>query len=213
MGDIKMNKTEQLHELFERWKKEHEQESIFNINYEENTLPFLRVDKHSFTYDGFVFNEKDNTVLYILAESNLCNNNMENDTFWFKSVYKIKNNNLKITKRIEKMQEHLCNKISGLSKMDISYMNINKRGGFAECDKRILYNYYEKYKENYIWKEIEIINPKIIVFCAGVNEIFEDLKENITCKYIINMYHPSYQFMSDEKYQEKFKQEFDKIEI
>lgn len=43
-------------------------------------------------------------------------------------------------------------------------MNINKRGGFAECDKQILYNYYEKYKENYIWKEIEIINPKVIVF-------------------------------------------------
>ena len=57
-------------------------------------------------------------------------------------------------------------------------MNINKRGGFAECDKKILYNYYKKYKENYIWKEIEIINPKVIVFCAGVNEIFEDLKKD-----------------------------------
>ena len=211
MGGNKVNKTEKLNELFENWKKEQEQESNLKIDYEENTIPVLKVDKNSFTYDGFVFDEKDNTVLYILAESNLGSNNRENETFWFKSVYKIENNNLKLTRRIEKMQEYLCEKSPELSTMDLSYMNINKRGGFAECDKRVLYNYYEKYKENYIWKEIEIINPKIIVFCAGVNEIFEDLKKNVSCKYVVNMYHPSYQFVSDEKYIEKFKQEFDKV--
>lgn len=206
-----MNKTEKLNELFVKWKKEQKQEVNSKIYYEGNTIPFLKVDKNSFTYDGFVFNEKDNTVLYILEESNLGSNNKEDDTFWFKSVYKIENNTLKLTRRIEKMQKYICQNIPELSNMDISYMNINKRGGFAECDKKILYNYYEKYKKNYIWKEIEIINPKVIVFCAGVNEIFEDLKNNVKCKYIINMYHPSYQFMSDEKYLAKFKQEFDKL--
>lgn len=175
-GD-KMNKTEKLNELFVMWKKAHKREVNYKIDYEKNTMPFLKVDKNNFTFDGFVFDEKDNTVLYILAESNLRGNSKADETFWFKSVYKVENNNLKLTRRIEKMQKYLCEKICGLSKMDISYMNINKRGGFAECDKRILYNYYEKYKENYIWKEIEIINPKVIVFCAGVNEIFEDLKK------------------------------------
>lgn len=208
-----MNKTEKLNDLFAKWKKEQELEVDSKINYKESTIPFLMVDKNSFTYDGFVFDEKDNTVLYILAESNLSGNNKENDTFWFKSVYKIENNNLKITRRIEEMQKYLCQKISGLTRMDISYMNINKRGGFSECNKQILYNYYENYKDNYILKEIGIINPKVIVFCAGVNEIFEDLKKNVNCKYIINMYHPSYQFMSDDKYIEKFKLEFDKIKI
>ena len=206
-----MGKTEKLNELFEKWKKENEKELDISNKENQSTIPSLKVSKDSFTYDGFVFNEKDNTVLYILAESNLCGNYKEEGTFWLKSVYKVKNNNLKLTKRIEKMQEYLCQKLPDISKIDISYMNINKRGGFAECDKQILYNYYEKYKENYIWKEIEIINPKVIEFCAGVNEIFEDLKKNVNCKYIINMYHPSYQFMSDEKYIEKFKQEFDRL--
>lgn len=208
-----MCKTEQLNRLFEEWKKEQEKENDSNTQKYQGTIPVLKVSKDSFTYDGFVFNEKDNTVLYMLAESNLCGRSKEDETFWFKSVYKIENNNLRLTKRIEKMQEYICQKLPELSKMDISYMNINKRGGFAECDKQILYNYYEKYKENYIWKEIEIIKPKVIVFCAGVDEIFEDLKNNVNCKYIINMYHPSYQFMSDEKYMEKFKLEFDKLSI
>lgn len=208
-----MNKTEKLYELFEKWKKEQvkEKEGNSKIDYQKTTIPVLQVSKNSFTYDGFVFDGKDNTVLYILAESNLCGNCKANETFWFKSVYKVENNNLKITRRIEKMQKYICGKFPELSKTDISYMNVNKRGGFAECDKKILYNYYEKYKENYIWKEIEIINPKVIVFCAGVHEIYNDLKDNVHCEYVIEMYHPIYQFMSDEKYMEKFKQEFDRL--
>ena len=85
-------------------------------------------------------------------------------------------------------------------------MNINKRGGFAECNKQTLYNYYNKYKEN-ILKEIEIINPSVIVFCAGNKAIYDDLKENVNCKYIIDMYHPSYRYWSIEK----FKEEFEKV--
>lgn len=85
-------------------------------------------------------------------------------------------------------------------------MNINKRGGFAECNKQTLYNYYNKYKEN-ILKEIEIINPSVIVFCAGNKTIYDDLKENVNCKYIIDMYHPSYRYWSIEK----FKEEFEKV--
>ena len=135
----------------------------------------------------------------------------DNGTFWLKSVYKIRNNNLKITKRIEKMQNYICQNFTELSMKDISYMNINKRGGFAECNNQTLYNYYNKYKKDYILKEIEIINPKVIVFCAGNKAIYDDLKENVKCKYIIDMYHPSYQYISDEKYIEKFKSEFDKL--
>lgn len=205
-----MGKTEKLNELFEKWKKEHEKEVDISDKNNQSTIPSLKVSKDSFTYDGFVFDEKDNTVLYMLAESNLDGKLKDNETFWLKSVYKVKNNNLKITKRIEKMQEYLCQIFTELSMRDISYMNINKRGGFAECNKQILYNYYNRYKEN-IFKEIEIINPKVIVFCAGNNAIYEDLKENVKCKYVINMYHPSYQYVSDEKYIEKFSEEINKI--
>lgn len=201
-----MGKTEKLNELFEKWKKEHEKELDISDKNNQSIIPSLKISKDSFTYDGFVFDEKDNTVLYMLAESNLEGKIKDNETFWLKSVYKIRNNNLKITKRIEQMQEYLCNKIPELSMKDISYMNINKRGGFAECNKQTLYNYYNKYKEN-ILKEIEIINPSVIVFCAGNKAIYDDLKENVNCKYIIDMYHPSYRYWSIEK----FKEEFEKV--
>ena len=201
-----MGKVERLNELFEKWKKEHEKELDISDKNNQSTIPSLKVSKDSFTYDGFVFDEKDNTVLYMLAVSNLEGKIKDNETFWLKSVYKIRNNNLKITKRIEQMQEYLCNKIPELSMKDISYMNINKRGGFAECNKQTLYNYYNKYKEN-ILKEIEIINPSVIVFCAGNKAIYDDLKENVNCKYIIDMYHPSYRYWSIEK----FKEEFEKV--
>lgn len=201
-----MGKVERLNELFEQWEEEHKRELDINNKDNQSTIPNLKISKDSFTYDGFVFDEKDNTVLYILAESNLDGKIKDNGTFWLKSVYKIRNNNLKITKRIEQMQEYLCNKIPELSMKDISYMNINKRGGFAECNKQTLYNYYNKYKEN-ILKEIEIINPSVIVFCAGNKAIYDDLKENVNCKYIIDMYHPSYRYWSIEK----FKEEFEKV--
>lgn len=201
-----MGKVERLNELFEQWEEEHKRELDINNKDNQSTIPNLKISKDSFTYDGFVFDEKDNTVLYILAESNLDGKTKDNGTFWLKSVYKIRNNNLKITKRIEQMQEYLCNKIPELSMKDISFMNINKRGGFAECNKQTLYNYYNKYKEN-ILKEIEIINPSVIVFCAGNKAIYDDLKENVNCKYIIDMYHPSYRYWSIEK----FKEEFEKV--
>ena len=206
-----MGKVERLNELFEQWKEEHKREFDISNKDNQSTIPSLKISKDSFTYDGFVFDEKDNTVLYILAESNLNGKIKDDETFWFKSVYKVKNNTLILTKRIEKMQECLCKKFPELSAKDISYMNINKRGGFAECNKQILYNYYNKYKKDYIWKEISIINPKVIVFCAGNKAIYKDLKENVDCKYVIDMYHPSYQYMSDEKYIEKFKTEFEKL--
>ena len=71
-------------------------------------------------------------------------------------------------------------------------------------------NDYNKYKDN-ILREIEIITPQVIVFCAGNKAIYDDLKKNVNCKYIIDMYHPSYQYVSDEKYIEKFKEEFEKL--
>lgn len=206
-----MGKVERLNELFEQWKEEHKRELDISNKDNQSTIPSLKISKDSFTYDGFVFDEKDNTVLYMLAESNLDGKIKDNGTFWLKSVYKIRNNNLKITKRIEKMQNYICQNFTELSMKDISYMNINKRGGFAECNNQTLYNYYNKYKKDYILKEIEIINPKVIVFCAGNKAIYDDLKENVKCKYIIDMYHPSYQYISDEKYIEKFKSEFDKL--
>ena len=199
-----MKKKEELNNLFLKWKEEQRKEK------DAITIPFNKVDKASFTYDGFVFEEKDNTVLYILKESNLINGTKANDEFWFKEIYKEQNNRNIITRRIEKMQEYICLNIPNISNRDISYMNINKRGGFTKSDEDAMYNYYEKYKEKYIWEEIKIINPIIIIYCAKDKKIYEDLVKNIKVKYIIKMDHPSNYYISDKKYMEKFKERFNK---
>ena len=199
-----MKKKEELNNLFLKWKEEQRKEK------DTITIPFNKVDKASFTYDGFVFEEKDNTVLYILKESNLINGTKANDEFWFKEIYKEQNNRNIITRRIEKMQEYICLNIPNISNRDISYMNINKRGGFTKSDEDAMYNYYERYKEKYIWEEIKIINPIIIIYCAKYKKIYEDLVKNINVKCIINMDHPSNYYISDKKYMEKFKERFNK---
>lgn len=198
-----MSKGEELNELFTKWKRKQKNEKEC-----ENTIPIIKISKESFTYDGFVFEEKDGTVLYMLCESNLGVDIKANDEFWFKKVYKIRNNNLKIPKRIEKMQEYLCEEMSDLRKTDISYMNINKRGGVGSCNLNILKNYYEKYEEE-ILEEIKIINPRIIVFCARSKFIYNCLREK-TDKKIIKMWHPSCR-KSDNKYIEEFKERFKKM--
>lgn len=53
----------------------------------------------------------------------------------------------------------------------VAFMNINKRGGFTECETD-LDDYVEKYKD-LIDREIKIISPDIIVCCGmGVRTAF-----------------------------------------
>lgn len=198
-----MSKIEELENLFEKWKNEHSKDS-----YNSPTIPIKRIDKNSFCRDGFVFDAKDNTVLYILAESNLQGENKSNDFFWVKGTYKIEENYHRIPKAIEEIQSCICNKISGITLEDISYMNINKRGGFSECDKKALSKYYEEYRK-LILEEIKIINPKIIIFAVGNTEkviingnettIYDDIKANVNCDVLNTTYHlTSSKFSIDE---------------
>ena len=70
---------------------------------------------------------------------------------------------------------------------NIAYINLNKRGGFGSTNHARLKHYVNEYK-CYISKEIEIINPDIIV-CGGTYGIVNAL--NIKCHEIRNDYHPS----------------------
>ena len=208
-----MSKIQELNTLFEQWKEKQSQEDK-----NSNTIPKIikRIDKDSFTADGFLFGEKAGGVLYILNESNLQEGTKESyDFFWLKGAYKVKNNINKnpIPRRIELMQNIISNKIPEIDIQDISYMNINKRGGFSSRDNEALWNYYNEYKEKFIFEEIKIIEPKIIVVCTGFKKIYSDIlkhHEELKYKYIIDMYHPSYSFASDEDYLDKFKKELEK---
>lgn len=207
-----MNKKEELNNLFKRWQEEQKQD---NTDTTQVKTMLKRVEKDSFSYDGFVYEEKEGTVLYILAESDLQESTkIDNNEFWFKNIYQSKENNTAIPRRIKEMQNVLHNNINDIGLQDISYMNINKRGGYCPCDWKVLKRYYLKYR-NFIWKEINIIKPKIIVFCAGKNsiDIYNELvenKEKISCNNILFMNHPSCRY-NDIKYMEKFKEEVRKF--
>lgn len=47
----------------------------------------------------------------------------------------------------------------------ISFINLNKRGGFGFINRKVFSNYIERYQE-FIKREIELINPDIIIWCA-----------------------------------------------
>lgn len=75
-------------------------------------------------------------------------------------------------------------------------INLNKRGGEKSTNNRILNKYCEKYAL-FIRREIEIIKPDVIVWCAWKSLGYDKLvPENIP---VINMYHTAHIRMSNKQ--------------
>ena len=109
-----------------------------------------------------------------------------------------------IRERRKEWENHLHNKIEtkytkfisywlkklNFNNCNIAYMNLNKRGGFGSTNFAHLKHYVVKYR-GYILKEIEIINPDIIV-CGGTCGTLKALnKEIIDEKHLKDDYHPA----------------------
>lgn len=111
------------------------------------------------------------------------------------------NKNLLFARRINAMQEVLV-KVLNKDKEDISFMNINKRGGISYTDMTILNTYAMQFSDNII-EEIEIINPEIIVCCgAGIKRVIEMIYIKCNKKLdrnIVEVPHPS-RVISNKKY-------------
>lgn len=239
--------TEQLKDLFSKWKTKQENDDDYKC---EKT----GIAKGSFTPDGMVnektWNQLDTEnkrkVLYLLREANGNTSTLKEDgrsvddgEFWFQQCVANGNIGNIIFKRIEQMQEIIQDEKShnGEILKQVAYMNINKRGGGATVDWKILNEYANEYKDQ-IMKEIYILKPDIIV-CCGTYWTFVDnicglYKENEKAKWephdkrdfvleaaieiengdkfeclIFNMYHPSAR-MKTENYIERFKQLWEK---
>ena len=108
----------------------------------------------------------------------------------------------------------------------IAFMNLNKRGGFGNIQGENFLKYIETYKD-YIRREIEIINPDVIVWCACntykkkyMDAIFDNKdvwkkKKLIPDKNkvpILRMWHPSVRAKSMEKYLNKFSEVWEEYE-
>ena len=106
-------------------------------------------------------------------------------------------------RRIKKMQEEVLRTDIN----DITFMNINKRGGFSYTDMTILNTYAMQFSDNIV-QEIEIINPELIICCGIglkriINMVYKKCNKHLN-KDIIEVHHLSY-VVGDDIYMNEFK--------
>lgn len=218
-----------LESLFLIWKEAHQEEKYFDETLPKNKDGEYPEDKKKFaknwTNDGYLSCNTENIdILFILKEPNeenaieetkkltkqgfaIENVYSDNKDFWIKNGI---NTGKIIPRRIRKAAiELLENETTEENWMQKSaVININKRGGYKFCDPKQLLNYIKIYKQ-FILKQIEIINPKIIVFmCGNADENGKVIKElNIDAYKIFYCYHPSYWRINDDCYIKKLKEQ------
>lgn len=197
-----MNIKTRLDNLFNKWEEAHRKNAkVLNLQHPERFLP-----------DGIVGDETtylkaSPKVLYILKESN--SGDSVNNDFWFKKEV-LENGTHIITKRIQLMQKM----ITGSTDLTtIAYMNLNKSGGNSASDMAHLKAYSLNNNISPLIKEqVLILDPDIII-CAGCYRIVSGiLGVEINAK-IIDMWHPSYSRVPDEKYLSHFKKKLELISI
>lgn len=197
----------ELEELFKKWRIDHKNDVLYE--YDTPGINGKFIPKGNFISDGFCIYEtfKENTILYISKESHAYNyssnlNKIKNEKYLYLKNSFNNNKNPIFARRIKLMQKEFM-ELLDKKEEDISFMNINKRGGFLSTDMAILNTYAMQFSDNII-KEIEIINPEIIVCCGkGTKRIIEMLyciKYNKkTDKKIFEVPHPS-TVITDEEY-------------
>lgn len=210
--------NEKINELFTEWKAEQKSEKEYKVS---------NVDIGSFTFDGAIspedyFSAKDR-ILFVSKESDEGGKNknyyinQNTDKFWLKNVYLQKERTTKFSSGISMLANALIsndfktpNKSHDVLKY-ISFINLNKRGGYSSCDWKVLKKYVETYRRR-ISYEIKLLNPTLIV-CAGkwLKWYLEEVVE-LKGKYkIIEVYHPSYFIKSNNEHLKKLEEEIVKI--
>lgn len=209
--------------LFELWKTAHMNDPAILKDGE------IRIKKSSFSCDG-VLNPQgiNNGILLVAKESNLSqtadNGVICGDaiTFWLQSVlYDNVHTDGKGTRFINGLSL-ICNAIynpdasvddrwerSHLA--EAAFMNINKRGGLSYSKKEELEEYAKHYMP-FIKKEIDLISPKIIVFCGQELDDIKNLLNLSTDEYtVIIVDHPSYWRMSNSNRLKRIKEALNRV--
>ncbi len=189
-----------LDELFCLWKQAHEAEENPELTFPQCPVcgesPAEDWFKDSFCEDGYLLSKDEfNGVLFICRESNATDdigNKKRVSGFW---LHDKANDNDKYYKFIDKVLENIPSDYLACDQRDrrrCAFMNLNKRGGYGRHTPNRLKHYCDTYNA-FISREIELIDPKIIV-CAGTFGFVEKLnfcRKNIIAVY--DCYHPSAQ--------------------
>lgn len=200
-----------LDELFIAWKEFQTNDGLYNVfnKYCKNIAPT------AFAGDGIVdnviFQKTGYKVLYILNESNA---DAYVDITSDQSKWSFDSNFRDFAKSGEKWKpSYLLTKICEMqriilqnelgvkiniqqSALAFAVMNLNKRGGGKQISGSYLKEYFKPYVEkhtDFIKKEVEIINPDLIVWC-GTNtySLKGYVLPDIYKKKTFLMWHPSY---------------------
>ena len=185
-----MTKTEQLEELFEEWMQEQSKEDDESIKITK--IASENITKEHFCKDGIISEEKYNSqkykVLFIAKEPNIeqdCEDIITSQNDYFRDYYRDKVDKSGGHIRINTCKYYMWmfpekendNRYSVAK--DFAFMNLNKRGGGEKADDEKIAAYCRKYKK-YIIREIEIIDPDIIVWLGlGTFEAIQNSKEKI----------------------------------
>lgn len=215
------NRSAELDELFEEWRERHEAENYDGENISKsNFIPDGIIDEASYMQSPkkilFIAKEaaclkKENTI-----EKNF--ENAQNDGFWCRRVAfgDAKAKKGRFSLGLALLANAILNENFETPDKDISalryvtFMNINKLGGFTECETDLA-AYVKKYKD-LIDREIRIISPDIIVCCGS--DVRDCLSNVDSCKSVpvLEVYHPSYWFVKDTDKLKKLEDEFKSIQ-
>lgn len=204
------NRSAELEKLFDEWRKRHISEDYSNDKISKN-----KISKNNFIPDGIIdeasYMQSPKKILFIAKEAaclkkgNTIEKNFEtaqNDGFWCRRVVLgEEERGTRFSSGLALLANAILNENFETPEKDISalryvaFMNINKRGGFTECETD-LDAYVEKYKD-LIDREIKIISPDIIVCCGmGVRGCLSGVD---SCKSlpVLEVYHPSARYKTD----------------
>ena len=198
------NRSAELEKLFDEWRKRHISEDYSND----------KISKNNFIPDGIIdeasYMQSPKKILFIakeaacLKEGNTIEENFEaaqNDGFWCRRVVLGEEGGTRFSSGLALLANAILNENFETPEKDISalryvaFMNINKRGGFTECETD-LDGYAKNYKD-LIDREIRIISPDIIVCCGmGVRDCLSGVD---SCKSlpVLEVYHPSARYKTD----------------
>ena len=215
------NRSAELEKLFDEWRKRHISEDYSND----------KISKNNFIPDGIIdeasYMQSPKKILFIAKEAacldktekTTAEENFEaaqNDGFWCRRVVLEGEGGTRFSSGLALLANAILNENFETPEKDISalryvaFMNINKRGGFTECETD-LDGYAKNYKD-LIDREIRIISPDSIV-CLG-SGVRSCLSSIDSCKSapVLEVYHPSYWFVKDTDKLKKLENEFKSIQ-
>lgn len=205
-----INSCNTLEDLYAIWREAHATEE----DYKTTTIDGIK--QNAFIQDGYInkacYDKSKYKTLFILKEANVLMYKKKDDQFEFYTKYidSIEEaNKPKQQEKIGRMAYYLQNEENENAKTPSetqlknalkhsAFMNINKRGGANNTNNEKFNAYYSRY-EQFIKKEIEILNPDCIVIIGttGANDSICEFAEEKNIR-IISMWHTAYR-MSRQK--------------